>query len=108
MKYVTRKINVYSYTYGKPDIKTGAIYDMHTIERGKRMTKQAAEKVGIELGGLVLLGTVEETRVYRMTVDEFIQAAEQVKPEDMTGDETEEDENDNAENGGQEEMGGND
>lgn len=104
MKYVTRKMKVYSYTYGKPDIQTGAIHDMQTVQRGKRMSKKEADKVGSELGSLVLMGTVEEIRVFRMPVDDFIQMAEEVNPDDMQGEYIE---NDNAENGEQDEMGGN-
>lgn len=103
MKYVNRKITVYSYTFGRPDIKTGAIHDMQTVERGHRMSKQALKDTGERLGGMVFLGVEEEIRLYRLPLEVFIQVGERVNPDDGDGD----DENDTRESGEQDETGGN-
>lgn len=73
MKYITRELKIYKYTFGKIDVDNNTVYDVFTQETANRLSKRAIGKVCEAADGAVLLKKETLMQKFAMPVDKFIE-----------------------------------
>lgn len=76
MKFITREITTYTYTFGRIDLANGQATDLVKFTTVTPMGMRGVNSFSKEHDGVLLLHTAEETKKYSLPVDEFVTACE--------------------------------
>lgn len=84
---ITRTITTYIYSYGEYDANTGMITncfsELYTKPLGPRLQSKRLAEINANRSNPVLaLGHKEDTALYSMDIDHFIELAERIDPSD--------------------------
>lgn len=71
MKTISRTIKVFTYVFGKVDMKTAAVADMEKIETATPLTNSRMKEITKETGKMCIHKEASEEK-FAMPVDDFI------------------------------------
>lgn len=86
--HITRNITTYIYSYGEYDAESGMVVNVFTETRAKPLGPRVYAKHLEELRAtngksIIAMGVKEDTALYRMEVERFIELAERVESTDV-------------------------
>ena len=77
MKFITREIKMYCYTFAKVNVATGTVEESFTIRQPDKLTREQKKAIAEEHDWAVLVQTTRESEKYSMPVSEYITACKE-------------------------------